>query len=159
MSQTPQVYLVPIGQDIMRAPNCDFRIRSWRVLDQRIPLPFPLSATSLDSPIWIPRANSLRDWKDSVPGEFAEIRRHPSFRAYHDAANSELSETVTDTPLIGRSVWNTQWMLVIPAGTLHGNRAEAKARFIEGPVRGGERAGLGVSDIKLIFETTSYPGF
>ena len=31
-----------------------------------------------------------------------------------------MAETISDIRLIGRSVWNTRWLLIIPAGTLHG---------------------------------------
>jgi hypothetical protein len=49
--------------------------------------------------------------------------------------------------LIGRSVWNTKWLLIIPAGTLYYDRGVALSAFING-----------VSDIKLYFQTYSYSG-
>jgi len=61
--------------------------------------------------------------------------------------------------LIGRSVWNTRWLLIIPAGTLHTDRNEGIQRFIHGALRqDGTRDGNGVSDIKIFFQTYAYSG-
>ena len=54
---------------------------------------------------------------------------------------------VSDSRLIGRSVWNTRWLLIIPAGTLHSDRQRALDTFING-----------VSDIKVFFQTYAYSG-
>jgi hypothetical protein len=48
---------------------------------------------------------------------------------------------------VGRSVWNTQWMLVIPGGTLLNNKTQGLDSFINS-----------VSDIKLFFQTYAYSG-
>jgi hypothetical protein len=113
MINTPRVYLVPVGLDVMRAPTQgDPYIREWRILDQALPVPFPLSAGALNDPTWIPINDSLSE-------DFAAIRRFGQFRAYHDSGNFNPAETITDSRLIGRSVWNTRWLLIIPAGTLH----------------------------------------
>jgi hypothetical protein len=59
----------------------------------------------------------------------------------------------------GRSVWNTRWLLIIPAGTLHTDRNEGIQRFINGALRtDGTRDGNGVSDIKIFFQTYAYSG-
>ncbi len=55
--------------------------------------------------------------------------------------------------LVGRSVWNTQWVLIIPAGTLNSDRDDALDRFIN-----GADGTNGVTDIKLHFKTYSYEG-
>ena len=60
---------------------------------------------------------------------------------------------VLNSRLVGRSVWNTRWVLIIPAGTLHNDRAQALDWFI-----GGQYGTNGVSDIKLFFQTYSYAG-
>jgi hypothetical protein len=53
----------------MRAPTQgDPYIREWRILDQALPVPFPLSAGALADPAWIPINDSLSE-------DFAAIRR------------------------------------------------------------------------------------
>ena len=53
----------------------------------------------------------------------------------------------TNRRLIGRSVWNTQWKLVIPGDTLLADPKEGLSRLIQT-----------VTDIKLYFTTYSYSG-
>ncbi|MHC4343333.1 MAG: hypothetical protein ACYSUP_01445 [Planctomycetota bacterium] len=55
---------------------------------------------------------------DSVPGPLAEIRRYTRFRAYPDGG-FDPSEMTYDSRLIGRSVWNTRWLLIIPGHSLY----------------------------------------
>ncbi|MCI0534018.1 MAG: hypothetical protein L0Z50_02200, partial [Verrucomicrobiales bacterium] len=153
MINTPRVYLIPVGLDVMRAPNRgDAFIREWRVLDQALPVPFPLSAGALNNPSFIPIHDTLND-------DFAAIRRFGRFRAFHDSGSFNPAETINDSRLIGRSVWNTRWLLIIPAGTLHNDRTEGLQRFIHGATRNdGTRDGNGVSDIKIFFQTYAYSG-
>jgi hypothetical protein len=153
MINTPRVYLIPVGSDVMRSPTDNLGVtREWRVLDQLLPVPFPLSASALTDPEWIPV-------NDTLGGELADIRRFASFRAYHDAGVFNPDETIRDSRLIGRSVWNTRWLLVIPAGTLHSDRTEGIQRFINGGLLpNGTRDGNGVSDVKIFFQTYSYAG-
>jgi len=152
MINTPRVYLVPVGEDVMRSPSINAGdIRQWKVLDQKLPVPFPLSGASLSDPAWVP-ANSLSD-------QLAEIRQYSQFRAYHDGGTFDPSQTVTDTRLIGRSVWNTRWLLIIPAGNLLSDRNEGIQRFINGALKtDGSRDGNGVTDIKIFFQTYAYSG-
>jgi hypothetical protein len=153
MINTPRVYLVPVGLDVMRAPSQGSPyIREWRILDQALPVPFPLSGSALNDPSWVPIHNTLSE-------DFAAIRRFGQFRAFHDSGNFNSAETITDSRLIGRSVWNTRWLLIIPAGTLHTDRNEGIQRFINGALRtDGTRDGNGVSDIKIFFQTYAYSG-
>lgn len=153
MINTPRVYLVPVGLDVMRAPSQgNPYIREWRILDQALPVPFPLGAGALNDPSWVPINDSLSE-------DFAAIRRFGRFRAYHDSGNFNPAETITDSRLIGRSVWNTRWLLIIPAGTLHTDRNEGIQRFINGALlANGTRDGNGVSDIKIFFQTYAYSG-
>lgn len=140
---TPRVYLVPIGVDVLRIPgtaNPDL-IRYWNVIDERIPVPFPSTTASLDRSNWIPLLDSLN-------GRLGEPRRFSMFRAYHDGESEvNYDELVTDSRLIGRSVWNTQWMLIIPGRALNADAAAGLQRFIDQ-----------VSDIKLVFQTYGYSG-
>jgi hypothetical protein len=141
LSNTPRVYLIPVGYDIMRSPTGETgEIRLWKILDQKMPIPFPVGPSDLASPSWIPMVDTLSE-------EYAAIRKFSSFRAYHDSGEFSLSETITDSRLIGRSVWNTRWLLIIPAGTLHSNRQMGLDTFING-----------VTDIKMFFSTYAYSG-
>jgi hypothetical protein len=78
---------------------------------------------------------------------FAEIRRFSSFRAYHDSGAFAPAETVSNSRLIGRSVWNTDWMLIVPGGT-----------FLYDPNQGLETFIQAVTDIKIFFQTYAYSG-
>jgi hypothetical protein len=141
LSQTPRVYLVPVGGDVLRSPSGnDLETREWRVVDQKIPVPFPIGFSSLNDTTWIPINDSLSD-------TLAGIRRFSSFRAYHDSGSFDPAETITDSRLIGRSVWNTDWMLIIPGGT-----------FLNNPDQGLETFVNSVSDIKIFFQTYAYSG-
>lgn len=147
LANTPRVYLVPIGTDIMRSPTeSTNRLRTFNVVDQALPAPFNLSIGELDSdPSYIPMFDSLN-------GSLAKIRKYGMLRAYHDAGLNP--EQVTyDTRLVARSVWNTDWMLIIPLSTMGSNMDNVKQRFIYGADGKG-----GVSDIKLFFYTYGYSG-
>ena len=89
---------------------------------------------------------------------FGQIRQFASFRAYHDSGNFDSSETITASRLIGRSVWNTKWMLIIPGRTLLNDPNEGIERFIYGGLVNGKRDGNGVKDIKIFFQTYSISG-
>jgi hypothetical protein len=141
LNQTPRVYLVPVGMDVLRAPDGnDFTSREWQVRDQKLPIPFPISTADLKNPAWIP-AN------DSLGGSFSEIRRHSSLRAYLDVPGFDGNNFSADNRLIGRSVWNTEWLLIIPGATLLANPDAGLDKFINS-----------VSDIKISFQTYSYSG-
>ncbi|HXI50241.1 MAG TPA: hypothetical protein VNH84_02010 [Candidatus Saccharimonadales bacterium] len=153
MINSPRVYLVPVGLDVMRAPTQGHTyLREWRVVDQALPVPFPLTAGQFTDPSYIPINDSLSE-------EFAAIRRFGRFRAYHDSGSFNPAETIADSRLVGRSVWNTRWLLIIPGGTLHTDRNEGIQRFINGALRAdGTRDGNGVTDIKIFFQTYAYSG-
>jgi len=141
LSLTPRVYLVPAGADVLRSPSGNnLETREWRVVDQKIPVPFPIGFSSLSDTSWIPMNDSLSD-------QLADIRRFSSFRAYHDSGIFDPAETINDSRLIGRSVWNTDWMLIIPGGT-----------FLFDPNQGLDTFINSVSDIKIFFQTYAYSG-
>ena len=110
------------------------------VVRDSLPEPFPIGGASLSDPDWIPIT-------DPPMNTFAAVRRYPSFRAYHDSGNFNVSEVHRNSSLIGRSVWNSHWKLVIPGKTLLADPEEGLKRFIQT-----------VSDIKLHFVTYSYSG-
>jgi hypothetical protein len=113
----------------------------WSVLEQRIPTPFTINQSDLVSPGFVPTLNG-------IDGGFSELRRHGDFRMYHDdgGAVSE-SELILGSRLIGRSVWNSEWMLVIPGAGLSGDPKTALEKLAEN-----------VTDIKLHFKTYSHQG-
>lgn len=147
LSFTPRIYIVPTGADVLRSPSQadDFQTREWRVIDQSIPMPFPIGNAALKDPLWIPEF-------DTLGGSFAAIRRHGGIRAYHDSGGeidllADRDQIVSDARLIGRSVWNTEWMIVIPGGTFLANPTQGLNAFIESN-----------TDIKVLLQTYSYSG-
>jgi hypothetical protein len=141
LSTTPRIYLIPVGSDMMRSPTDGLTVRQWRVLDQAIPVPFPLGASTEAAANYIPMNNSL-------DGSLNQIRQFSSFLGYTDSSPEiDPSEVTTDSRQIGRSVWNTQWMLIIPGGTLLADPNAGLQAFINS-----------VSDIKIFFQTYSYSG-
>jgi len=158
LSNTPRVYLVPVGADVLRAPSGNlFTTREWQIVDQALPVPFPLGAADLSDPDWIPINDTLGE-------TYAKIRRYNSIRAYHtdNLEDFDPDQMTTQSRLIGRSVWNRRWLLIIPGGTLLADPNEGLDAFINGnliPGGGGERDGLGVDDIYVFFQTYAYSGF
>jgi hypothetical protein len=145
LPQTPRVYLIPVGQDIVTIPNsADLGVRVWNVVDETIPLPFPSISDNLSDPNWQPLTDSLN-------GNFGQARAFSSFRASgfdHDPiTSSELSALVFDARLVGRSAWNTSWLLIIPGATLNANPTQGLSLFINS-----------VKDIKLVLKTYGYRG-
>jgi len=155
LSNTPRVYMVPVGADVLRSPSAtDFATREWTVVDQVLPVPFSIGESDVEEPGWLPL-------EDMLSGPFGDIRRFSSFRAFHYTEPFSDSEIISDSRLIGRSVWNTKWLLIIPGGTLLYDPEEGLDTFIEGqeiPGGDGERDGQGISDVKLFFQTYAYSG-
>ena len=89
---------------------------------------------------------------------FGVVPRKPICLRRNDSGLFNPSQVQRDSRLIGRSVWNTRWLLVIPAATLHNDRNEGLNSFIDGRLVGGQRDGNGVQDIKIFFETYAYSG-
>jgi tetratricopeptide (TPR) repeat protein len=153
---TPTVYLIPVGDDRMRAPGlADGTALSYRIVDQVVPLPYTVGSAHLDDPDWMPLYDGYTGGVDLA----ARIRKYPSFRAYFGAGGPSADQL--DCPrLVGRSAWNTRWLLIIPAGTLNANRDDALRTFING--KDANRDGTidlsGVSDIRLGLKTYSHSG-
>jgi hypothetical protein len=152
LAATPYIYLVPVGVDSMRSPPLgdSGKVRNWSVDDVAIPLPFNIGGSDFSSPQIYQSADSL-----SEP-PFA-IRKHQAFRPvssadlfspdiYTSSGGLQRSQ-FTSNRLIGRSVWNSKWKLVIPGTTLLSDPNEGLERFIRT-----------VSDVKLHFVTYSYSG-
>jgi len=154
LANQPRVYLIPAGVDSMRVPlGTSTRTRQWSVVDQALPLPYPLSQSEWEQPDWSVLQNLLGN-------ELYRIRRFPSLLAYHDSGDQDVNLQITwNSRLIGRSVWNSRWVLIIPGGTLLSDSNEGIERFINGRLLPtGARDGNGVKDIKLYFRTYSYSG-
>jgi hypothetical protein len=147
LAATPYIYLVPVGADAMRSPPLgdESQIRSWNVSDVTIPMPFNIGGSQFSGNNLL-AANTLTE-------PLFNIRKHPAFRPVSDAKafaadNARLlPSTFTNSRLIGRSVWNTGWKLVIPGDTLLNDPNEGLDRFLRT-----------VKDIQLHFETYSYSG-
>lgn len=155
LANTPRMYLIPIGADVMRSPDADdFSVRQWQILDQVVPVPLPLGATDLDAHDWLPSI-------DNQIGDPTEIRRYSQYLAYHFAEPFDIDQVATSSRLVGRSVWNRKWMMIIPGASFLNNPDDGLDTFINGqliPGGDGERDGNGVDDIHLFFTTYSYSG-
>mgnify|MGYP007046955206 CR=1 FL=1 len=125
-------------------------IRSWMVDDVTIPLPFNIGGSGFSTQPFYQSADSLTE-------PLFGSRKHQAFRPVSAVSafdgdiygiNGQLRlSQYTNNRLIGRSVWNSKWKLVIPGHTLMNNPAEGLERFI-----------ATVKDIKLHFVTYSYSG-
>jgi len=140
LAATPRAYLVPIGTDSLQiSTSSEPLTRVWSVLDTRIPTPFVINQTDLTSPGFIP---SL----DGIDGRFHEPRRHADFRVYY-GGGLDLDGNSQSTRLIGRSIWNSEWLLIIPGAGLNDDAGSALQHLTDT-----------VSDIKLTFKTYSHNG-
>ncbi len=143
LSTTPRAYLVPIGDDYLRTSSTNgASVRSWSIVEQRIPTPFVINEGDISAPGYIPTLNG-------VDGGFGLLRRHGDFRVYHDEGDDEANddELQITTRLIGRSVWNSDWMIIIPGAGLD---ADPEAGLI--------KLADTISDIRLQFTTYSHQG-
>ncbi len=144
LSATPYAYLIPCGSDFMRTPLGDTGdVRSWQVVDQALPLPYNLGASDFNTTKFFGPNDTFaeRPWV---------IRKHQAFRMVADPAiyeDGSLPTVFTNARLIGRSVWNSQWKLVIPAITLLKDEQMGLNNFT-----------TSVDDIKLFLRTYSNSG-
>ena len=135
----PNIYLVPVGRDCMRTPaGTGRKTLAFQVVDQVLPLPYPVGSAELDDPDWLATFSGLDGTVDSA----ATIRRHSTMR---------MGGETTSTRLVGRSVWNDRWLLVIPASSLSSDRSTAMRTFVHGidSDRDGAIDIPGVSDIRI----------
>ncbi len=144
LSATPYVYLIPAGLDSMLAPPLGDTslVRSWSVKDQAMPLPFNLGQSDFsDTQFFTPEG--------TVNEKLWITRKHQAFRAISDPSflYSTMPEEFTNTRLVGRSVWNSQWKIVIPAYTLLNDEQGGLDRFART-----------VQDIQVFFRTYSNSG-
>ncbi len=144
LNATPYLYLIPIGMDKMLAPPLgDTGVeRSWMVHDQALPLPYNLGANAFSTTQFF-NANGTLTEQPWI------LRKHQAFRPVDDPVffYSGLRDEFDSSRLIGRSVWNTGWKIVIPAYALLNDEQEGLDRFAKT-----------VSDIKLFLRTYSHAG-
>ena len=76
-----------------------------------------------------------------------DVKTHAAMAAFPYTDDLKIGPATTSSRLIGRSVWNTQWVLMIPGPTLLADPGLGIDTFIED-----------VTDILLYFETYSYAG-
>ena len=93
-----------------------------------------VGSKELDNELWFSTMSGLDGTSDST----ATIRRHSTLR---------MGDDFKSTRLVGRSVWNDRWIIVIPASSLNADRERALETFING-----------VSDIKLGIKAYSRQG-
>ena len=152
MSATPYIYLVPVGVDSMRSPPLGDAsgVRTWSVDDVAIPLPFNIGGSGFSNA-------QLYQSSDSLSEKPFAIRKHQAFRpvstasvfspSIYNGTGGLTRSQFTNNRLIGRSVWNSRWKIIIPGQTLLNNPDEGLERFIRT-----------VRDVKLHFVTYSYSG-
>jgi hypothetical protein len=144
LGATPYVYLIPCGNDSMLAPPLGDTntVRTWIVQDQALPLPFNLGATAFNS-------TQFFDANGTLTEQPWILRKHQAFRPVADATMfySSVPQEFTNTRLIGRSVWNSRWKIVIPAYTLLNDEQTGLNRFA-----------ASVRDIQLFLRTYSHSG-
>jgi len=152
LAATPYVYLIPVGLDSMRSPPLGDQstVRTWSVQDVTVPMPFNIGGSDFST-------KKLWQSSDSLTEPLFSIRKHQAFRPVPTATfftpniyggNGGLARSqFTNSRLIGRSVWNSKWKLVIPGQTLLNNPSEGLDRFIQS-----------VKDVKLHIVSYSYSG-
>jgi hypothetical protein len=139
---SPYVYLLPVGEDVLRSPDVG-TTREWKILDQQLPVPFPLGQGNPGGLDWIPI-------NDTLGNNLAAIRKFDLFLAGISPRPASCPDVgfTGSSRLIGRSICNTKWMLIIPAGGLGGSTFDEGLR----------RFANAVTDISIEFRTYSYGG-
>ena len=151
LSANPYLYLIPVGVDTMRSPPLgdSSKLRTWTVDDVAIPLPFNIGGSGFSGKNFYQSADSLTE-------PLFALRKHQAFRPVDSAGEFSKNpyfgtglqfSQFTNRRLVGRSVWNSQWKLVIPADSLLADPKEGMTRLMQT-----------LTDIKLHFTTYSYSG-
>ncbi|MCP5526942.1 MAG: hypothetical protein H7A47_09065 [Verrucomicrobiales bacterium] len=152
LAATPYIYLIPVGLDSMRSPPLGDAsvVRTWRVDDVTVPLPFNVGQSEFS-------AGGRWQSADFLTEPLFSVRKHQAFRPVSSATRFELDlftasgglapSQFTNNRLIGRSAWNSRWKLVIPGHTLLNDPKEGLERFVRS-----------VKDIRLHLVTYSYAG-
>lgn len=152
LAATPYVYLIPCGSDSMRSPPLGdtSTIRTWNVDDAAIPLPFNIGQSDFSATPFYTSSDSLSEPLFAVRKQqaFRPVSTTAAFNTSIYGATGALEPSqYTNQRLIGRSVWNSRWKLVIPGKTLLADPHQGLANFINS-----------VTDMHLYFVTYSYSG-
>jgi hypothetical protein len=152
LTANPYIYLIPCGADSMRSPPLGdtSTVRTWNVDDVAIPLPFNVGASDFSSAPFYTSADSLSEPLFAVRKQqgFRPVSTTSAFTtAIYGATGSLQPSQFTNQRLIGRSVWNSRWKLIIPGRNLLADPSQGLARFINS-----------VKDVHLYFITYSYAG-
>ncbi|SPE59672.1 hypothetical protein SBV1_340039 [Verrucomicrobia bacterium] len=152
LAATPYVYLIPVGADAMRSPPLGdaSAIRTWNVDDVAIPLPFNIGASDFATTPFYTSSDSLSEPLFAIRKQqaFRPVSTTAAFTPDIYGAGGALQPTqYANERLIGRSVWNTKWKLVIPGRALLAN-----------PYQGLNIFTSTVKDVHLYFITYSYAG-
>ncbi len=174
LSPTPYVYLIPGGASVMRIPVAAQPAavrpaRRFQLVDQLIP---QVLSTFLDgsSGTWrVPAGHELESaemaWRpgqllQGCAGEtcfLGQPRKINPFVAGNDSTDpGNPGREPRYGGLLGRTVWNTEWILVIPARNLGAEGLDPDLGlqwFLNGQETG---QGVGVTDILLLFDAYSY---
>jgi hypothetical protein len=103
-------------------------------VDQVWPIPYPAASGNVSIP---PEGFGTEN--------VHVIRRFPPMRAYDSSLLGSLDPAAMDSRLVGRSVWNTQWVLIIPGSSLSSSPATALDSLVSG-----------ITDIHLQLRTYSH---
>lgn len=148
LNQQVNVYLVPVGADIMRTPTCpEAPTRQWHLLDQTLPIPFPIGELDLAQEGWLPT--------DALDGGSASLVRRRLIPSTAACSFGDPQCTDVSFKLTGRSIWNTRWLLIIPGSELLGADPELGVDVF---INGASEFSGGVRDIKLVIDAYGYSG-
>ena len=151
LAATPYIYLVPVGMDSMRSPPLGDAgtVRTWSIDDVAVPLPFNVSAADFSTTPFYIASDSLSEplYEERKDQAFRPVSTITAFTTSIYGANALSRTQFSNSRLIGRSVWNSKWKLIIPGKTLLADPNQGLDRFIQT-----------VTDVKLFFITYSYSG-
>lgn len=150
LSATPRVYVVPVGIDRMiYADSQEREYTGWQVKEKVLPLIFETSRAKVE-------ATNFSPVEDTQQGFVNAIKKFSTLRAYTSDAEAASNGWSGSTRLAGRSVWNDQWLLVIPGKLLLNDADEGLNRLIYGSPNASDSVAL--KDIKLLINSTSVSG-
>ena len=138
LARTPRVYLIPAGQDVFRSPplrgavGSSLEVRRWSLGPGRLPETTPGQLAP----------------NVSAAGRLASVYRERRFGPFDAVLGFEQIDEPEQAAratkqYYGRSIYNTRWLLVIPAKLLNAELSEVETweHFLGRPGSGGGRQG------------------
>jgi hypothetical protein len=151
LAATPYIYLIPVGMDSMRTPPLGdtSSVRTWNVADIAVPLPLNISDADFSTSPFYQSGDSLSEplYQIRKDQAFRPVSTISAFSTSIYSGNALTRSQFSNSRLIGRSIWNSKWKLVIPGKTLLSDPNQGLDRFIQT-----------VTDAKFFFITYSYSG-